>query len=493
MLFVSYASQDRALVDPLVSVLRSADQHVWLDEELGGGEAWWQTILDRIRCCSVFVVALSNNSLRSKPCQAELAYARALQRPVLPVQIGPVDSVRVTPLAATQIIDYRMRDAAAHARLVAALQSLSRRAVPLPAQLPEEPMVPFAYLMRLSSELSGPELSYHKQGELLLELRSRLDEDCHDPTVRNDIVQLLCRLRDRPDVTVRTRADVDAVLAANDPSFTAATVGMPVAAVTGPRPAITRPAPDVARAGTDGSDRVAADPRHGGGPVKKLLLAGAAVAVAVAGALAFGLTRTPPEMPTPNLAADDDVQAVMATPAMETVQADLEALKPAGSIAASEPECLGVLYPGLDSDYRGTQVQRAAWKVLEEPGGLQRAGVNGRPFVDQDIVAFAPNSGRAAAFVEQSVAQWRSCTGQVVTVTYPDHNTYTWNIGDMVGSAPRISQTYTLGSEGYSCQRVLNAVADTVIDVKACGAHITDEAGALNDMIAALVTRAPAF
>ncbi|OBK81561.1 hypothetical protein A5649_11205 [Mycolicibacter heraklionensis] len=178
---------------------------------------------------------------------------------------------------------------------------------------------------------------------------------------------------------------------------------------------------------------------------------------------------------------------------METVQADLEALKPAASITASQPDCLGVLYPGLDDVYRDSQVQRAAWKVLEEPGGLQRAGVNGRPFVDQDIVAFAPNSGRAAAFVEQSVAQWRSCTGQVVTVTYPDHNTYTWNIGDMVGSAPRISQTYTLGSEGYSCQRVLNAVADTVIDVKACGAHITDEAGALNDMIAALVTRAPAF
>ncbi|WP_409437488.1 sensor domain-containing protein [Mycobacterium sp. SMC-14] len=493
MLFVSYASQDRALVDPLVSVLRSADQQVWLDEELGGGEAWWQTILDRIRCCSVFVVALSNNSLRSKPCQAELAYARALQRPVLPVQIGPVDSVRVTPLAATQIIDYRIRDGAAHARLVAALQSLSRRAVPLPAQLPEEPMVPFAYLMRLSSELSGSELSYHKQGELVLELRSRLDEDCHDPTVRNDIVQLLCRLRDRPDVTVRTRADVDAVLAANDPSFTAATVGMPVAAVTGPRPVISRPDTGGLATGAHGMDPAGAGERHRGRPAKKLLVAGAVVAVAAAGALAFGLTRTSPDAPAPNLAADDDVQAVMATPAMETVQADLESLKPAGSIAASQPECLGVLYPGLDETYRNSQVERAAWKVLEEPGGLQRAGVNGRPFVDQDIVAFAPHSGQAVAFVEQSVAQWRGCVGQTVTVTYPDHNTYTWTIGEEAGDPPRISQTYTLGSEGYGCQRVLNAVADTVIDVKACGAHITDEASVLTDMIAALVTRAPAF
>lgn len=492
MLFVSYASQDRAMVDPLVAVLRRGEQQVWLDEELGGGEAWWQTILERIRSCTVFVVALSNNSLRSKPCQAELAYARALLRPVLPVQIGPVDSVRVTPLAATQIIDYRHRNASADARLVAALHSLSRRAVPLPAQLPEEPMVPFAYLMRLSSDLSGPELSYRKQAELVLELRSRLDEDCHDPTVRNDIIQLLCRLRDRPDVTVRTRADVDAVLAANDPSFTAATVGLPVAAVTGARPATTRLSPG-ASAGADAQASAARRWRLGRWTKTKVVVAGAVVGVAAVGAMAAQITRTPSEPAAPVLADDSDVEAAMATPGMVTVQQDLEAFKPGSSIDVSRPECLGVLYPGVDQVYQGSQAQRAAWKVLEEPGGLQRAGVNGRPFVDQDIVVFAPNSGGAAAFVEQSVAKWRGCVGQRVTVSYPDHNTYSWTVGDEVGDAPRISQTYTLDPDGYTCQRVLNAVDDTVIDVKACGEHITDQAGVLTDMIAALVTRAPSF
>ncbi|ORV45541.1 hypothetical protein AWC02_13320 [Mycolicibacter engbaekii] len=493
MLFVSYASQDRELVDPLVCDLRSAGQRVWLDEELGGGEAWWQTILDRIRCCSVFIVALSNNSLRSKPCQAELAYARALYRPVLPVQIGPVDSVRVTPVAATQIIDYRTRNIAANTRLTAALRSLSRRAVPLPRPLPEEPVVPFAYLMRLSSELSGPELSYRKQAELVLELRSRLDEDCHDPTVRNDILALLCRLRDRPDVTVRTRADVDAVLAANEPSFTAETVGMAAAPVTGPRPVVARPAPPDPPAGGGGADSEEPGRRRGRWSAKKVLVAGAAVAVVAAGGLAFGLTRTGPEQAAAPLAADEDVRAAMATPGMQTVEADLESLKPRGAITATAPQCLGVLYPGLEEVYQGSEPQRAAWKVLEEPGGLQRAGVNGRNFVDQDIVVFASKSGRAAAFAEESLARWRSCVGQTVAVTYPDNNTYTWTIGDEVGDAPRMSQTYTLDSGGYSCQRVLNALADTVIDVKACGSHIAGEAGVLTDMIAALVMRAPAF
>jgi hypothetical protein len=143
--------------------------------------------------------------------------------------------------------------------------------------------------------------------------------------------------------------------------------------------------------------------------------------------------------------------------------------------------------------YPGSQIRQAAWKVLEEPGGLQRAGVNGRPFVDQDIAVFAPKSGQAAAFVERSVPRWRECVGQTVTVTYPDHNTYTWELGDVAGDAPRISQTYTLGTDGYTCERVLDAVADTVIDVKACGEHISGRAGVLTDMIAAIVTRAPAF
>lgn len=217
-------------------------------------------------------------------------------------------------------------------------------------------------------------------------------------------------------------------------------------------------------------------------------------AAGVAGARIAG---TPPELLQPVLAEDVDVKAVMAAPDMATVQADLENFKPSGTIQLSQPDCLGVLYPGMDRIYQGSQAQQGRWKVLEEPGGLERAGIGGRPFVDQDIAIFAPRSGHAAAFVERSVGQWRACAGQQVTVSYPDHNSYSWGIGDVAGDAPRISQTFTLGPGGYTCQRVLNAVTDAaaevVIDVKACGAHVTDQAGVLTDMIAALVTRAPSF
>ena len=64
--FLSYSSRDRGQLDDLLSALRRADEDVWFDEELGGGEQWWQQILERIRGCDVFLFALSDNSLESQ-------------------------------------------------------------------------------------------------------------------------------------------------------------------------------------------------------------------------------------------------------------------------------------------------------------------------------------------------------------------------------------------------------------------------------------------
>jgi serine/threonine kinase PknH len=157
-LFVSYSSQDRSAIDPLTTALRRARQQVWFDDELGGGEAWWKEILDQIRSCEVFIVALSNHLLESKPCQAELRYAQALQRPILPVRIGPVDSMRANPLASLQVIDYQNPSVDTGIQLVTAVHALAGQPRPLPSPLPDEPAVPFAYLMRLSSTLAEQDL-----------------------------------------------------------------------------------------------------------------------------------------------------------------------------------------------------------------------------------------------------------------------------------------------------------------------------------------------
>jgi serine/threonine kinase PknH len=77
-LFISYSSQDRTTVDALTTALRRGQQQVWFDQELGGGDSWWNKILEQIRSCDVFIVALSNNWLLSKPSQSELRYAQAI-------------------------------------------------------------------------------------------------------------------------------------------------------------------------------------------------------------------------------------------------------------------------------------------------------------------------------------------------------------------------------------------------------------------------------
>ena len=70
--------------------------------------------------------------------------------------------------------------------------------------------------MRLGSTIAGPELTPQQQSQLVSELKSGLDEDGEDESARRDITQLLCALRDRPDVTWRTRNEVDNVLASLD-------------------------------------------------------------------------------------------------------------------------------------------------------------------------------------------------------------------------------------------------------------------------------------
>jgi serine/threonine kinase PknH len=287
-LFISYSSQDRSTVDALTNALRKGQQQVWFDQELGGGDSWWNKILEQIRSCDVFVVALSNNWLQSKPSQAELRYARALNRPILPVRIGDIDSMRVNPLAALQIIDYREPSVDAGIQLVTAVHALQSKPVPLPEPLPEEPPVPFGYITRLGNTLAEKELSPQQQTQLLIELRSGLDEDGDDPSARSDIAQLLRMLRLRHDVTYRNRTEIDNVLAEIEAKNNASKGGAAPKAEAKPQPA-TAPAPaqpsPPATAAASGAGAAA-----GGSNKRLMIIGGAAVAVIAAIAVVVVLT-----------------------------------------------------------------------------------------------------------------------------------------------------------------------------------------------------------
>ena len=51
MLFISYTRADRDGIGTLLTDLRALGHAVWMDEELSGGEVWWNEIVAKIRQC----------------------------------------------------------------------------------------------------------------------------------------------------------------------------------------------------------------------------------------------------------------------------------------------------------------------------------------------------------------------------------------------------------------------------------------------------------
>ncbi|OBG68235.1 MULTISPECIES: sensor domain-containing protein [unclassified Mycobacterium] len=516
-LFISYSSQDRATVDALTSALRRAQQQVWFDQELGGGDSWWNKILEQIRSCDVFIVALSNNWLQSKPSQAELRYARALNRPILPVRIGDIDSMRVNPLATLQIIDYREPTVDAGIQLVTAVHALQGKPVPLPDPLPEEPPVPFGYITRLGNTLAEKELSPQQQTQLLIELRQGFDEDGDDPSARGDIAQLLRMLRLRHDVTYRTRTEIDNVLAeieakGGSSSKPAADAEAEATTAVAPRPAATpEPSGPTAKAAPTAVGGAAA----GGSNKRLLIIGGVAVAVIAAIAIVVVLTmqggKTKPASragngpnqvqtgsnPAPNvgnvpnpgdgskldsyLLGPADVGAVVGDPNLVVSEkaAQLRNLR----ATVSNADCKGPFEPIEEAAYKGADGYTAV-----SGQAVHTAGENPPHRLYEAVVEFA-SPEKAAAFVQLSADKWRACAGQSVTVSFNGKSSG-WTFGEVTGAPPKIFQQRTQADGTRICHHALHAASSVVVDLLLCGPDAeTGQAGKLAGQIAAKVNQ----
>lgn len=497
-IFISYSSQDRTSLEALTTALKRAQQKVWFDQELGGGDAWWNAILEQIRSSDVFIVALSNNWLQSKPSQAELRYAQALNRPILPVKVGPVDSVRVNPVSTLQIIDYQNPTVDAGIQLVTAIHALTDKAPPLPSPLPEEPPLPFGYIMRLGNTLSEKELTPQQQLQLLVELRSGLDEDGSDPSARSDIAQLLRMLRMRHDVTYRTRTEIDNVLAEIE-----AKDGPPGGASAAKPP----PAAPVANAPTQAAAVAKSTPAAGsvpsatgGGSGRRLLLMGGAALAAVvaivlivlfasggggskkpaakpgaastaAGAPAAG--PAPAELQSVLLGAPD-VGNVMGDPEMEAGQRADGLRAPQGTL--SEAECLAAFEPFQESVYRPHEPAAARNEVVHTKGE------NPAHRVVEGVAKFS-SPEKAHTFFEASGAKWRACANKTVKFSNTGKSSE-WTFSDVTDAAGKLTQLRT-EPDGRVCQHALGVAGELVIEVEACGNDVTDQGARLVEQIVA--------
>jgi TIR domain len=210
-IFVSYSRESEAVAKILVQDFEELGHTVWFDEDLNGGQKWWDHILAKIRACDVLSMVMDKRSLSSVACVREYAYADALGKPILPILVADGISSSLLPpeLSNIQYVDYRQRDAAAAIRLAKAFGTLPA-APALPDPLPTPPMAPISYLGGLAQQIESPSpLGYEQQAALVSDLRRSL----RDPGSAHDAHELLAKLRRRRDLLATIAEDIDELLA----------------------------------------------------------------------------------------------------------------------------------------------------------------------------------------------------------------------------------------------------------------------------------------
>jgi hypothetical protein len=406
-----------------LSAFQAARFHVWWDEELGGGELWWRGILEQIRGCDVFIFALSQNSLDSKHCLTEYRYAKAVDKRLLPVQIGGAksNSMRESPFAAMNVIDYRVPSENTAIRLIEDARQTRRK--PLPDPLPPEPPRPYEFFMEMKEEISGRQLIPTHQLQVLFKLKERLKEEAGDSAARADIADLLYNLRNRPDMTPEIRAECDAEL--KSLNF---------------------------------------KPPGDRGLTRRRVLAGAALLLAVVVALVVWSVVSPGRQVTPArlqdvLLTDKEIDTVMGTDmsggAITNKTGDnLPEFKP--------PECVGTLYNGNIAVYKDTGYSETRIQPFRHPAHGPRDA-----YVWQSVFLF-PWPTKATELVGATAEKWKeTCLRR--TATPPDGSTWTFDRIESQGLQLLVDATMLQGGElPFACQKVMRAEGKVGIEVLVC-------------------------
>ncbi|MEP7288003.1 MAG: TIR domain-containing protein [Chloroflexota bacterium] len=90
--FISYSRKDKAFVRRLFTALASSGRDAWVDwESIPYSVQWWAEICDGIEKSDNFIFIVTLQSLSSKICNDELAYARQNKKRIIPVIRRQID------------------------------------------------------------------------------------------------------------------------------------------------------------------------------------------------------------------------------------------------------------------------------------------------------------------------------------------------------------------------------------------------------------------
>ena len=207
-LFISYPREYRGTVEQLVGNLRSSGYDPFFDEQLAGGQSWWDELLTRIESADVFMPVIGTQYLQSTPCHLEAQYATALNKRILPVMLEPVPSQLFMPSIATaHWVDLSPNRPNAILDVIRAINLLPP-ATAAPSSPPDRPKAPISYMTGLQDEVMGTaEISRDRQLRLIADLKSRLATGDKDAAI-----MLLANLRNRPDLYYQSATDIDELL-----------------------------------------------------------------------------------------------------------------------------------------------------------------------------------------------------------------------------------------------------------------------------------------
>jgi hypothetical protein len=213
-IFVSYSSQNRPAVKSLVADLVSLEHTVWFDQELSGGQVWWNAILDQICACDLFILALTAQAMKSEPCRLEYTYAYELNKPIIPVLLTNDVNIALLPviLQERQFVNYINQDKAALLALNNAIHGTPPAPV-LPDPLPDAPGIPISPLAALQEEIEKPSLTYESQIALFHRIKDYVDE----PQYHKDALVLMKELEQHPSLLAAVFKEINAYLSEIEP------------------------------------------------------------------------------------------------------------------------------------------------------------------------------------------------------------------------------------------------------------------------------------
>lgn len=117
-IFVSYSHIDSAVVLPAIKALQDKGYPVWYDDILNTGVVWKRKIEERIEQASLVMAFMSDNSIASRNCIAEVDHAIDLGIPMFIARLDPCELPKGQNmyLKQTQMLDAYLYDGDAYIR-----------------------------------------------------------------------------------------------------------------------------------------------------------------------------------------------------------------------------------------------------------------------------------------------------------------------------------------------------------------------------------------